>query len=245
MKTKIKPAVKLAVKLAVKSTAQAVILTSLNIFIATILSYTLITGHFSYGATFKAEKTPEFYAEAMLLKSVTLQNDDKTETQMAAVSHALRKKAIFGLVPVNIYVLQLLAAKPDKLVKTEEDFLASLKEAGPIQLHFTFLRNLSGKRVTDSFKEGLVANKIDIKKLPAELAQVLKEISAISEIKNKENLSITISWSKNEATVYLADASDKVISIVGSKDFAEQLLSIWFGKMADSKLEVLKKNLIK
>lgn len=198
-------------------------------------------------ATLKTETTTKMFEDAKLVKSVTLQNDDKTEAQMTAVSRGLRKKTVFGLVPVRVYVIQLLASKPEKLVKTEEGFLASLKEAGPVQLHFTFVRNLPGEKISDSFKDGLSANEIDVKKLSPELTQLLKEISTITEFKENETFSLTFNWAPDAtaATVYLTDANLKIKTVTGPKLFADQLLSIWFGKSADSKLEELKKTLIK
>lgn len=194
-------------------------------------------------ATLKTETTTNVFEGAKLVKNAILQNDDKTEATMVAVSHGLRKKAVFGLVPVNVYVAQLLAAKPEKLVKTETGFLGSLKEAGPIQLHLTFLRNLPGEKISTSFKEGLEVNKI--KPLSPALTQVLNEVSAITEFKEGEMFSITVHWNGDQAVVYLTDASLKMKMVTGTKDFADQLLSIWFGKTADARLEDLKKTLIK
>jgi len=218
-----------------KPAVKSVIITLLAIFIASTV----------HAISFKAETTANQFEGTKLLKSVMLQNDDMTESQMTAVSYGLRKKAVFGLVPVKIYVLQFLAAKPEKLVKTEEGFLASLKEAGPVQLHLTFLRNLPGEKVSDSFKDGLKANDINVKNLSPALTQVLEEISSISELKNGENFSITINWASDTSLAYITDMSLKTKIITGQKDFGQQLLSIWFGKTADSRLADLKKELIR
>jgi hypothetical protein len=214
--------------------------TLLTVFIAIAFTF-----NFAGAVSLKTEMTANFFEKAKLVKSATLQNDDKTETQMLAVSHGLRKKAVFGLVPVSVYVMQVLAAKPEKLVKTEDAFLGSIKDAGPVQLHLTFLRDLPGEKISASFKDGLEANKVDIKKLSPELTQVLNEISAITEFKNGDAFSITFTWAGDKATAYLIDATLKIKTITGDKVFADQLLSIWFGKPADSKLENLKKELIK
>lgn len=217
----------------------------LTVFIAILFGFISINS--ARAATLKTETTSQVFEDAKLVKSVILQNDDKTEAQMTAVSHGLRKKAVFGLVPVKVYVLQFLAAKPEKLVKTEDGFLASLKEAGPVQLHLTFVRNLPGEKISESFKDGLAANDVEIKKLSHELAQVLKEISAISEFKEGETFSLTFNWSTDAATAttYMTDSSLKIKTVTGPMLFADQLLSIWFGKSADAKLEDLKKSLIK
>ena len=219
---------------------KSIVTSLLTLFVA-------ISGTFASAATLKTETTANLFENAKVLKSVVLQNDDKTESQMMHFSSGLRKKAVFGLVPVRVYVIQLLAAKPEKLVKTEEGFLASLKDAGPVQLHLTFVRNLPGENISDSFKDGLKANEVDVKKLSPELTQVLKDISAITEFKENETFSLTFNWAADAAaaTVYLTDASLKMKTVTGPKLFADQLLSIWFGKAADSKLEDLKKSLIK
>lgn len=217
-----------------KSTA----LTILIVFIAAAVN----------AATLKTEITTKLFEGVKLVKSVILQNDDSSESVMSIVTYGLRKKAVFGLVPVNVYVLQFLAAKPEKLVKTEAGFLASLKEAGPIQLHLTFLRNLPGEKITESFEDGLGANKINIKNLSPELTQILSEVSNIIEFKEGENFSITVNWTSNTAVAYLANTGSsttpEIKIITGQKDFADQLLSIWFGKVTDSKLNDLKKTLI-
>ncbi|MEQ1721871.1 MAG: chalcone isomerase family protein [Pseudobdellovibrio sp.] len=214
--------------------------TLLTVFIAIAFTF-----NFAGAVSLKTETTANLFEKAKLVKSVTLQNDDKTETQMLAVSHGLRKKAVFGLVAVNVYVMQILAARPEKLVKTEDGFLASIKDAGPVQLHLTFLRDLPGEKISSSFKDGLEANKIDVKNLSPELTQVLGEISAITEFKDGESFSITFTWAGDKATAYLTDTTLKIKTVTGDKVFADQLLSIWFGKPADGKLENLKKDLIK
>lgn len=191
----------------------------------------------------KTETTAKSFEKAKLVKAVTLVNDDKSEVVMKNVSHGLRKKAVFGLVPVNVYVLQLLAAKPESLKK--DAALASLPETGPVQLHFTFERNLPGEKISSSFKDGLEANGVDTKKLGTELGTVMKEISNITEFKEGQTFSMTFAWTGDTATLHITDPAARIISITGPKLFAEQLLSIWFGKTADSRLEDLKKTLLK
>jgi hypothetical protein len=194
----------------------------------------------------KSEVSEVTFEDTKILKSVTLMNEDKTETPLTLVSYGLRKKAVFGLVAVRVYVLQLLASHPDKLVKTEEGILASLKDAGPVQLHITFLRNLPGGKISGSFKEGLEANKIDVKNLSPEMTQLLKEISEIKEFKENESFTITVNWTTGHSTVYLTDsATQQMKTISGTDELGHELLSIWFGRPADSKLEELKKALLK
>lgn len=215
---------------------------TLAVFLAFFVSS--LFAHSTPAATLKVNNDTRVFEDATLVKSVVLLADDKTETTLPLVSHGLRSKAIFGLVPVRVYVLQLLAAHPDKLVRTETGMLGSLQEAGPVQLRLTFLRNLPGDTISDSFKEGLEVNHLDPKKLSPELEQVLKAISEISKFKKGETFALTFAWNADKATLYMTDAT-QTKTVTGNAEFAEQLLSIWFGKTGDGKLEQLKKDLIK
>lgn len=193
----------------------------------------------------KQTMSAEKFEDHQLVQSASISLDDKTDTTLLPVSHGLRKKAVFGLVAVDVYTLQLLAAKPDKLVKTSEGILASLKEAGPVQLNIVFLRNIPGDKISESFKEGLEVNGVDPKKLSPELQQVMDAISAISKFPKGGSFTLTFTWSGTGSAVHLQEGSGAFKSFSGSADFAGHLLAIWFGKPADSKLGELKKTLLK
>ncbi len=185
----------------------------------------------------------EKFENVTILKSRTLIAGE-TSTELKSVNYGLRKKAIFGLVPVRVYTAQLFAAHPEKLVKTEDGFLASLKDAGPVQMRLTFLRDLPGQKIADSFKEGLEANKISTRSMSTELNNVMTEVAGIKKFNKEDSFSITAVWKNNQASLLLED-SIQIKTFSGSSDLAENILSIWFGKTADSKLNDLKKELIK
>ncbi len=168
---------------------------------------------------------------------------DSAKTDLKTVSHGLRKKAVFGLVPVRVYVLELLAANGSKLDKSEEGFLKSLKASGPVLLHITFLRDLPGSKISEAFKEGLESN--GIKAPTADLQKVLKEIAEIPEFKKNESFSIVVDWKDTASTIYMQQTGSEIKTISGSGDLAENFLSIWFGKPSDGRLGDLKKSLIK
>lgn len=192
--------------------------------------------------TIKTEAANEKFEDVTLLSKANLELPG-SKAELSAVSHGLRKKAVFGLVPVRVYVLELLASNASKLDKTEEGFLKSLPASGPVMLHITFLRDLPGNKISDAFKEGLESN--GIKTLTPELEKVLKEISEIKEFKKNESFSIAISWKEKEATVYMQQTGREIKSVAGAPEFAENFLSIWFGKPSDSRLGDLKKSLVK
>ncbi len=214
---------------------------TMSVFLASLLQASV-----SHAILLKTETTSKTYEEAKLVNSVVLVNDDKTEVAMKKVSHGLRRKNVFGLLTVSVYVMQVMAAAPEKLVKDEQKFLDSVPGAGPVQLHLTFLRDLPGEKISSSFKEGLEANglKTDDKSLGLELGTIMKELNNIKEFKKGQSFAITFTWAGDNATVYLTDPNARIISVTGPKAFASSLLSIWFGKPADSKLEELKKSLV-
>lgn len=209
-----------------------------------LFAFAAVFSSSALAVSFKTALSEIKYENTQLFESVTLVNDDKSEVVMQQVSHGLRKKAVFGLVAVRVYALQLLAAQPDKLVKTDDGILSSLRAAGPVQLQLSFLRLLPGEKISESFRDGLKANGVDISKLSPEMTQVLNEISQITEFKEGEKFSITFTWNGDRATVYLTDVK-KIVTVSGPELFANQLLSIWFGKPADGKLSELKKALLK
>lgn len=212
----------------------------LSVFIAVTCSFSLASA-----ITITPEPTAEKFEDVAVLKSSTIELSEKESVNLTNVSYGMRKKAVFGLVPVRVYVLQFLAAHPEKLVKTTDGILGSLEAAGPVQLFLTFSRDLPGPKISDAFKEGLETNKVNVKKLSLEMQQVLTEISAMQEFKKGESFAVTVIWNGPQATIHLQDPKGTLKSITGPKEFAEQFLSIWFGKASDGKLNDLKKELIK
>lgn len=214
----------------------------LMLSLALLLSFPCFSATYS----FKDDPSQEKFEDIAILKKRTL-TLDKKEFDLKLVNYGLRKKAVFGLVPVRIYTLQLLAAQPDKLVKTPEGILESLKAGSPVQIYLTLLRDIPGKKISDSFRDSLAANKINLKEASPELKQVLTEIDSIDEFKNKENFSLTAVWDDkaDQGTLLIEDPTQAIKSITGNAQFLNQFFSIWFGKTTDSRLEDLKKSLLK
>ncbi len=190
-----------------------------------------------------SKPSEEKFEQVQMMTSRTLVAGE-TSTELKNVSYGLRKKAVFGLVPVRVYTLQLLAAFPEKLVRTEDGFLASLKDAGPVQLRMTFLRDLPGEKVAETLKEGLAANKVNTRSMSPDLAAVMSEVRSIKKFTKDESFSITAVWKANEVTLLLEDTI-QIKAFNGPPALAENILSIWFGNPADGKLKDLKIALIK
>lgn len=184
--------------------------------------------------------------EEVTLSKSTFLADKNLNLELKPISYGIRKKKVFGLATVKVYVLEFAAADPSKLVKTEDGILASLKEAGAVQLKLTLTRDVGGSKISDSFKDSLAHNGVDIANPSKELGQLLNEVSSIKEFSKGQSFTLTAVYGKDSnATLYAhkPDGSFKVIS--GPSGFVHDLFSIWFGKPVDDHMENLKKTLLK
>lgn len=106
-------------------------------------------------------------------------------------------------------------------------------------------RDLSGTQISESFTEALTANGIDAANTSSELKTVLATLGEIKKFQNGETFSLTASWKDSNATLFIQKPDLSIQKITGPEKFVTDLFSIWFGKSADSKLEDLKKTLLK
>ena len=182
------------------------------------------------------------YDTYSLAASAELKVDKDTMT-LKPVSHGIRKKKVFALLPVKVYYAELLAAKPEALVKTDTEVLPSLKAAGPVQLRLTMLRDLPAKKISDSFVDALKANSVAVDS--GDMKTVLGHISEMSEFKQGEIFSIVGSSKDDKGFLYLQKPNGEIITVTSSDKLVEQMFSIWLGKPVDDKLADLKKELLK
>lgn len=212
----------------------------------------ILTSLFSYctfAQNIKTNISQQKYEEFKLAAS-TQYDDGTTKADLKAFSTGIRKKKAFGLVTVKVYHAELLLAKAENIKKEEDLALESLKAAGPIHLRLTMLRDLTGKQISDSFKEVLQAFDLKEENYSQELKDIFKEISGITEFKKGEVFSLAANWTDKKATLLIQKPDQQIIKISGSDVFATQLFQIWFGKPVDAKkidpkLVDLKKELLK
>jgi Chalcone isomerase-like len=166
-------------------------------------------------------------------------------TDLKMVNHGIRKKKVFGLATVKVYVVEFFAADPSKLDRTEDGILTSLKKAGAVELKLTMSRDLAGSKITDSFKDALEHNGLDIKNLSKEMNELMTELSSVQEFQKGQSFSLLATWKEATATLFIKRPDGSVKTITGNETFVTDLFAIWFGKPSDDKLLDLKKSLIK
>lgn len=202
------------------------------------------------GPSIKGTASTNKFEDVILSSSVEV-NYNGQHIALKPVSHGIRKKKVFGLATVSVYVLEFFSAKPEKLVKTETDFLPSVKNTEATQFKLTLLRDLSGQKIYNSFLDSLKNNKVDIENPSKELKLILDEIQAVPEFKTNETFTITTLWKDGvgsaggTATMIIQKPDGSLKTIQGPNEFAMNIHSIWFGSPVDEKAIELKKVLIK
>jgi hypothetical protein len=191
------------------------------------------------------DKVSEITFEDVHISSYSSLLSQGKTTDLKMVNHGIRKKKVFGLATVKVYVVEFFAADPSKLDKTEDGILNSLKKAGAVELKLTMSRDLAGTKITSSFKEALEHNGLDINNLSKEMSELMTELSSVKEFEKGQSFSLLATWKDTTATLFIKRADGSIKTITGNEVFATDLFAIWFGKPADDKLAELKKSLIK
>ncbi len=194
--------------------------------------------------TITAHTSDKTFENVKLSQSVTIE-DAGLKNELKSVSYGLRKKKVYLLAIIKIYVAEFFAADPTKLQKNSDEIIASLKTAGPVQLRLTVSRDLTGSQIYESFVEALKANDIDADKSSKELADVLSAVREVKKFNTGEVFSLTATWKDGNATLLIQKPDQSIQKISGPEKFVSDLFSIWFGKPADDRLADLKKALLK
>lgn len=182
------------------------------------------------------------FEDVQLAKSRTVTIGDK-KYELKRVTHGLRKKALFGMIPVRVYVMELFVADPSKLDKSPMNFLYSLKKAGPVQIRLTFLVDVAGEKMAAAFRDGLEANGISLTRLPPELTALMKDVTEMKKFKNGETLGFTGVWNDGKSNLVFDDVKNPR-TIEGGEVFMQHVFSIWFGRTSDAKLADLKEQMM-
>lgn len=192
------------------------------------------------------------FADASKFEGVDIpalvQLKSSSPVDLKSVSQALRKKKVFGLIPVNIYVAQFLAADPSKLNKTSEGILNSLESAGPVQMRLILKRGLKGSDISTSFKDALKKNGVDFKDGNQTqfngLTLLMEEIEKVKEVKEGEVFSLTADWRGGAQQIWIETPGTAAKSLSANSDSLIKLFSIWFGEPVDDKMKDVKSKLL-
>lgn len=157
------------------------------------------------------------------------------------IGKGLRKKKV-AFIGVKVYDAFVYAADPAAF-KRDDGALDSLDAQKAVAIRLKFLRDVDAPRIVASYKESLVANKVDLDSPP--IKEALAKIEAGGEVKEGQTMSLLgLKKADGEILIYENGKGDLAV-IKGGAGFLKQIYSIWFGHMAESTMEDLKKDLLK
>jgi len=189
----------------------------------------------------KLEKGSRAIEGVNISKSAEASLDGQT-LHLETVGGGLRwKKVLFA--KVKVYVAQLLVSSPDRFVKKDKDALKSLDDSDTVALQMTFLRTVDAATVQSSFRDALLANKVDLNN--DSIKNFLNAVKSGGDANSGSSLTILIEKHKDgsESLVY-EDSLNKQTKVTSDKGLTQKILSIWLGVPADDGLASLKSDLL-
>ena len=167
------------------------------------------------------------------------------EFTLLPAAAGLRKRKVFALVHVKFYFAELLAAQPQKLIKTETEILPSLKNSQPVEMKLTLIRDVPNNQIIDYFTEAFKANEITEANYSPAIKLFFEELKNLKQLNKNDVFSFIGLWKKDKTILILQFPDKKTKMIEGDLQFLNQIYSIWLGEPADDKLKALKKELLK
>jgi hypothetical protein len=179
------------------------------------------------------------------ISSTATANVDGNAIPLTVVGSGLRKKkTIIGT--VDVYVAQLMVGDQATYTKSEADALATAGAQKAAAIRLSFVRDVPGSTVAESFLDAFDANGIDTND-----ADIKKFTNIVSNSGGAaKNGSLNIVFTKNAdgtetvnySNVNGSKATDGVAT--GAAGFSAKILAIWLGVPADDQLKDLKAELL-
>lgn len=149
------------------------------------------------------------------------------------------KKVVF--VKAKVYVAQLFLADPGKYKRSEAEALPSLAEQKGLAMRLTFLRDVDAKKIEGAFREGLEESGI---KDDPEMKGFLAAALAGGESKTDSTILVVADRpAAGKERLAYTGPNGKTTVLESSGGLINKVFSLWLGKMSDSGLESLKKDL--
>jgi hypothetical protein len=187
-----------------------------------------------------------FAAEAGKIEGVSLSQSMEFPAKAGAVklnriSAGLRyKKVVF--IKAKVYVAQLFGNDPSKFKRSESEALLSLKDQSNLAIQLTFLRSVDAEKIQNAYKEGFKENAISADE--AGVKEFLVAAGAGGDSKDGSTISISAErLPGGQERITYVGPNKKAAEVNGTSGLIEKIFSLFLGKMSDSGLESLKKDL--
>ena len=204
--------------------------------------FALVASSSVFGGILESKWADRTIEGVKLAKEVSFQGAGKTFV-LKPYASGIRKKKV-ALFWAKVYVAQIFtpegAATPPTSVGSAYE---TLTQQPLVALTMTFLRDVPAGRQRDAFEDALQANGIDTN------AEAITPLFAMVEKAGdtKDTLTNTFVFERrSDATewVHLENGRSELQSIRFEKGMLSKILSIWFGKPADSGMERLQRQFL-
>lgn len=213
---------------------------SLNTIVKSLVSLTLAAS-VSFADLLTKELSGKENSGVKLSKSASVKVD-QYNVNLTQVGAGLRTKKVL-VANVKVYTAEVFVSDANVVVKKDAELLSSVAASKTAVVQLTFLRDVEADKVQVSFRDALVANKIDINS--AEVTKLFSYMVAGGEAKTGKTMTfVTNKNSDGTETLYFEDTNGKVGTVVG-KDLTKNIFSMWLGVPADDGLTKLKEELLK
>lgn len=167
---------------------------------------------------------------------------DQYNVNLVQVGAGLRTKKVL-VTNVKVYTAELFVSEPQNVLKSETEILPSVAANKTAAVQLTFLRAVEADKVQVSFRDALVANKIDINS--TEIQKLFSFIVEGGEAKEQRTMTfLTNKNSNGTETLYYEDTNGKINSVTGN-ELSKSIFSMWLGLPADDGLKKLKEEILK
>jgi hypothetical protein len=195
----------------------------------------------SFAGLIELQGTPAKKEKINIFPKATTNVAGETISMTSIGSGIRSKKVVF--VNVNVYVGQLLVSNPESFNLAETEALSSLKNQKTSAIILNFLRDVEAEKVQNSFKEALVANKVNLEE--TSIRQFLEAVTKGGVAQNGKTIVLVGSRLKDgQELISYESSTGSIVEIKGSSGLIEKIFSIWLGNPADEGIANLKKSLL-
>ena len=192
-------------------------------------------------AQFDAHVGATSFHSVKLADSVQAKVADRSFS-LSPVGYGVRIKHVF-VVNAKVYVAELFATDQTKFTHTVAGALSSLDGEKVVAMKLSFLRDVEESKIRASFREGLLANKVDITN--ADIRGFMDAVMAAGDIREGAFFAIIGEHLEGgKEAITFENSKGKASTVIGAPGFIRQIFSIWLGESADDGLTELKKSLI-
>lgn len=164
--------------------------------------------------------------------------------ELTTVGSGLRKKKVV-IVPVKVYVGQLLVSDAARFVKTAQGALPSIENQTTVAFSMTFLRDVPASNIKEAFHGGFDVNNLGS---DAEVNAFLALVDQVGAAENNGTLTVAVTKAADGSETLAIEnkkASGATLKTMkAGKGMASKIMALWLGNVADDYAGELKAELL-